>query len=214
MRVIRVTTAKHFTQLHNATLRDPRISFRALGLLSYLLSLPETWRFRSREVARERPEGRDALRTAMNELETLGYVRYDKHQDERGHWITDLLVSDTPRLLKKGDGTSPGPEKPAPGGPGPIQNTEKGGALEVPPPRETSVANQLAQALISERQLTGSVTSIEWSTRLLDCLQRRSDLSWGLEQGISVEDATAVYQEWQNAREHLVEAKLLEDAMD
>ena len=86
-----------FTQLDNDVLRDPRLSFRARGLLASILSRPDNWRTDARTLASEGKEGRDAILTAMNELVAAGYIVREKRQDkETGRWVSIQLVFDRP----------------------------------------------------------------------------------------------------------------------
>lgn len=89
--------ADHFTILQNAVLNDERLSFRARGILVFLLSKPADWRTRSESIAAMSPrEGREAVRTAMRELEEYGYLVREKFQDERGRWHTIQTIYETP----------------------------------------------------------------------------------------------------------------------
>jgi len=45
MPIYRVEKSKDYTIMSNAHLRDGRLSLKAKGLLSYMLSLPDDWRF-------------------------------------------------------------------------------------------------------------------------------------------------------------------------
>ena len=54
--------AGNFTILSNAVINDERLSFRARGVLIWLLSKPDDWRTRSDSIAGQSPkEGRDAI---------------------------------------------------------------------------------------------------------------------------------------------------------
>ncbi|NKU21767.1 replication protein [Rhodococcus hoagii] len=71
-----------FTTLSNAVINDARLSFRARGVLMWLLSKPSDWRTLSTAIAAQSPrEGRDAIRTAMRELEEYGYLVRERVRD-------------------------------------------------------------------------------------------------------------------------------------
>ena len=89
--------ANHFTVLTNSIIRDRRLSWRARGILVYLLSMPDDWRTTSSHLASVGQEGRDSIRNALAELESVGYLRRTKCQDERGRWTTRTLVFDAPQ---------------------------------------------------------------------------------------------------------------------
>lgn len=76
----RIRFEREFTQLPNAWLRDNRLSFRARGLLSLLMShKPGEFKVTLKALAKDNPEGVDALRVAVEELERIGYLkRYRK----------------------------------------------------------------------------------------------------------------------------------------
>lgn len=67
-------------------LQDERISFRALGVLGHLLSLPDNWRTSATRLAAVRKEGRDAVETALGELDAVGYLARRRVQYRNGTW--------------------------------------------------------------------------------------------------------------------------------
>jgi hypothetical protein len=60
--------------MNNTCLQDPNMSMKAKGLYAYLMSLPEDWVLHQTELKRHFKDGRDSIRTAINELIQNGYV--------------------------------------------------------------------------------------------------------------------------------------------
>lgn len=89
---------RDFTILANSILRDDRLSYRARGILCQVLSMPDDWRVDAEQLSRgEHVEGRDAVRTAIKELEKVGYIERVKGQDDNGRWVTILVVHEVPQ---------------------------------------------------------------------------------------------------------------------
>jgi hypothetical protein len=97
IQIERSNHAQEFVIIGNTEARDCRLSFRARGLHHHLLSLPSGWRVTTADLAKDHPEGREAIRTALNELIEFGYVTKAKRQDEHGRWSTALTVHDKPQ---------------------------------------------------------------------------------------------------------------------
>lgn len=102
MRVVRTMPDEGWVPISNEAARDHRLSWRARGLLAELLSYPDGWETSvDKLVAQARrhgdvSEGRAAMRKAIAELADAGYVTYERSQDKRGHWVTEMVVSDQP----------------------------------------------------------------------------------------------------------------------
>jgi len=96
-----------FTVIPNRVLRDDALSYRARGLLVYLLSQPPEWTISSNRLAIESGEGRDAVRTALRELMCVGYLNLDRRQDDRGLWASHYTVTDTPWYFDPGPVDNP-----------------------------------------------------------------------------------------------------------
>lgn len=86
----------NWTVIQNRVLRHSGLSFKARGLLCYLLSLPDNWAVSAERIAQSGPDGRDSIRSALTELVVAGYVKRQKVQDSRGRWTTRHVVYDTP----------------------------------------------------------------------------------------------------------------------
>jgi hypothetical protein len=100
--VIRIERSNPSVSIPIATLQDGRLSFRARGVLVFLLSQPsvevstaDLWAFSPEGMG----EGRDKIREALNELKEAGYLTQTRESrpDERGvkKWFTISTVSDT-----------------------------------------------------------------------------------------------------------------------
>ena len=82
--VFRVEKNSNYTTMCNYHLRDQSISLKAKGMLSMLLSLPDTWRYSVRGLAAISLEGVDGIMTALKELETHGYLERRRLRQANG----------------------------------------------------------------------------------------------------------------------------------
>jgi len=65
----------HFTQIPNEWLRDDRLSFKARGILALIMSHSRGWSLSIARLAEQNKEGKDAIRSAIGELEKFGYLQ-------------------------------------------------------------------------------------------------------------------------------------------
>lgn len=84
MAVFRVERTRDYTVMSNCHLRDKRLSLKAKGLLSQMLSLPEDWDYTLSGLSSINRESKDAIRSAVNELERAGYIRRRQTTDAQG----------------------------------------------------------------------------------------------------------------------------------
>lgn len=92
MAVFRVERTQNYTVMSNYHLRDKGISLKAKGLLSQMLSLPEDWDYTLTGLARINPEGKDAIRAAVRELEQAGYVQRRQTTDQAGKFASNEYI--------------------------------------------------------------------------------------------------------------------------
>ena len=92
MAVCRVEKNENYTVMSNYHLSDPRLSLKAVGLLSKMLSLPENWDYTIRGLTCICREGRDAIQGAVSELEEAGYIRRQQRHDENGKFAGNEYV--------------------------------------------------------------------------------------------------------------------------
>lgn len=89
MAVCRVEKTKNYTTMSNYHLRDPNLSNKARGLLSTMLSLPETWDYTTRGLAAICKDGVDGITAQLKELEQCGYLIRHRIRDGNGR-IVDM----------------------------------------------------------------------------------------------------------------------------
>lgn len=96
MTTYRVKRRDRWTTIDRATVNDVQLSFRARGVLVWLLDKPDGWRCNADLMATAAPEGRDAVRTAIGELVDARYLVRRREQDDRGRWATFTEVNERP----------------------------------------------------------------------------------------------------------------------
>lgn len=92
MPVFRVEKTRDYTVMSNHHLRDLNLSLKAKGLLSQMLSLPENWDYTLSGLCTINRESRDAIRSAINELEQAGYIERRQTTDSRGRFSSNEYV--------------------------------------------------------------------------------------------------------------------------
>lgn len=127
MTTIRVATRQRFTTIDRQTVNNDQLSFRARGVLLWLLDKPDDWTCSAETLARAGTEGRDAIRSALTELETLGYLIRERRQDKTtGQWASSWTIYETPGHAEDGFPGLGDPESGDPdlGEPGLLQKTD------------------------------------------------------------------------------------------
>lgn len=87
MSVIRTVHNKEnpYAQLSKSVINDSNLSFKALGLWTWVMSKKDNWVFYVEQIAKERKEGKDAIYSAIKELQSNGYcIRVQMRKEESG----------------------------------------------------------------------------------------------------------------------------------
>ncbi|MFE2700809.1 hypothetical protein ACFXI6_18105 [Streptomyces mirabilis] len=79
-----VMAADQFTQIANGLFRDSRISYRAKGIFGYISTHRNGWLVTIAALVALGPDGRDAVRAGLNELEKCGYLVRDRVRRPNG----------------------------------------------------------------------------------------------------------------------------------
>lgn len=75
---------KDFTICSNSIFKDKNLSYKELGLLVQLLSLPDNWEFNVKGLAKIHKDGEDSVKTGLNQLENYGYLTREQKRDDKG----------------------------------------------------------------------------------------------------------------------------------
>lgn len=84
---IKTKKDRNYTVLDNTFIQDTRLSWKAKGLMTYLLSLPDDWCVNFSEVLRHASDGRGSLRGAIKELKEHGYLVSKRLFDDKSKKI-------------------------------------------------------------------------------------------------------------------------------
>ena len=112
MAVFRIERTRDYTVMSNHHLRNEKLSLKAKGLLSMMLSLPDDWNYTTRGLAKICKEGVDAIGGALRELERAGYIVRHQMRDRQGRISdTEYVIYEQPQP-KNPD--TPQPDTPQP----------------------------------------------------------------------------------------------------
>lgn len=120
MPVIRVERNQNYTSMANYHFKDRRLSLKAKGLMSLMLSLPEDWDYTVAGLVTLSKDGRDSVQSALQELEAAGYLRREQTHDKKGNFSkTNYVLSEKPSsetpLTEKPSTVKPSTGKPLAG---------------------------------------------------------------------------------------------------
>ncbi|MDD0822810.1 DnaD domain-containing protein [Bacillus cereus] len=75
MGIFRVKKDNNYSVINNTGLKDKRLSWKAKGILAYILTLPDDWVFYREELSQHAKDGINSLRAGMKELKEYGYIK-------------------------------------------------------------------------------------------------------------------------------------------
>lgn len=96
--IITTRTGDPFARIPKTMLNDNRLSWKAKGILSFLLGQPPNWKPRINDLANRGTDGASAIRAAIKELRNLGYAKLLQVRDggKISEWC--LYVWDQPQF--------------------------------------------------------------------------------------------------------------------
>jgi len=123
--IYRQKRKSNYTIVPNEMLNNKNLSWKAKGMLTYLLSLPDKWEVYAAHLRTVSVDGNDSTVSGLHELMQFKYVwRKPRSGNEPGGW--EYLVFDEPQLDDPfRDGNSPSRENPEAGKPASNKETEE-----------------------------------------------------------------------------------------
>lgn len=101
MSVFRVHKTKNFTVMSNHHFKEKGLSLKSKGLLSLMLSLPETWNYSVAGLVSLSKDGKDGVMSALGELEKFGYLSRKRVQNEKGQFSgVEYHIFEVPQMEK------------------------------------------------------------------------------------------------------------------
>jgi len=84
-----------YTRLGHATINDERLSYKAIGIHTYLMSKPDDWQANEADITARHSEGKSAVRSGVQELIQYGYMaRVQLRKDKKiVGWRLDVYES-------------------------------------------------------------------------------------------------------------------------
>lgn len=102
-----------YVQIDKSVLEDSRLSWKAKGLLTYLLSKPDKWRVNHEDLKKKSKDGRDAIYAALKELREAGYAELVNAFDENGKLLgKEWVIHEQAISGKSRNGKIPNRENP------------------------------------------------------------------------------------------------------
>ena len=104
MPVIRVKKTKDYTIMSNYHFKDKRLSLKAKGLISEMLSLPDEWDYSIAGLVSLNQENESAIKTALKELKNAGYLEIKKilpNKENNGRIEYEYILHEMPIQQEK-----------------------------------------------------------------------------------------------------------------
>jgi hypothetical protein len=140
MSVFRINKTQNYTVMSNHHFKEKKMSLKAKGLLSLMLSLPDDWDYSISGLATLSKDGKDSIMSALSELEKFGYLTRTRLTDDKGRFAgVEYNIFEVPQSKE------PIAEKPNSAN----ENSEKSNS-EKPAQLNTNLINYLSNKLFNE----------------------------------------------------------------
>ena len=101
MNIKRIQKSKNYSIISNEILRRKDLSLKAKGLMSLILSLPDSWDLTVNGLVEIIKESKNTVYSILKELNGFGYVERDRITDNTGKVVKwELIVYEQPHTKK------------------------------------------------------------------------------------------------------------------
>jgi hypothetical protein len=103
--IIRVEHRENpYTLIRKASIEDRRLSFKARGILAYLIGKPNHWKVRTQDLINQGTDGETSIQSGLKELYKYGYMVKKLLRGPDGKLNgTEVVVYETPQNDEEGD---------------------------------------------------------------------------------------------------------------
>lgn len=102
MRIIQGEGGAYKAVRLHAVENDRKLSWKAVGLLLYLVSRPPGWKLFRLDLQKRHSDGRDGVLTGLKELKEGGYLRILEERSTKGQFLPAIwIVAEIPRKTEK-----------------------------------------------------------------------------------------------------------------
>ena len=96
MPILRKQKVREYTTVDNYFVNDRSCPVDCKGFLLFMLSKPDDWNFNFKNFQKELNMGSKAIRTIINKLESLKYLKRERIRDEKGYYSWIYFVYEKP----------------------------------------------------------------------------------------------------------------------
>lgn len=100
MPVFRINKTKNYTVMSNEHLKNKKLSLKAKGLLSVMLSLPDEWDYSINGLVKICKENETSIKNTLDELKKFNYLVVNKllpNQTESGRIEYEYIIYEKPK---------------------------------------------------------------------------------------------------------------------
>lgn len=107
MAIIKIKKKENpFIQIDKTGIQDGKLSWKATGLLTYLIGLPEDWKIHLSHLSKQKKDGLDSTKSALKELRENNYCHYFEIRKkgkivETFYMVYEIPTPYTEELLKE-----------------------------------------------------------------------------------------------------------------